>query len=271
MLALIVATSTQARATKRGHAHRGSRPHTLSKPHKGLRPRVTHQVSAAKRHVIQLHVIEPHPVLADRHWDPPNDRDFVATNPTAPSRDVLDLALRAYTCGQAEGDFAQPYLTIIDYSRPSSERRLWVLDIRTKRVLFNELVAHGQNSGENFAVAFSNDPGSRQSSLGVFRTEDVYAGEHGGSLRLSGLEPGVNDLALERQIVMHGAYYVSDRHIAEYGQLGRSWGCPALSPGANRRIISQIQGGSAVFAYYPDPAWLRSSRFLHCNARLAQR
>jgi hypothetical protein len=183
----------------------------------------------------------------------------------------LNLALRAYACGETEGDFDQPYLTIIDYSLPSSERRLWVIDVRTRRVLFNELVAHGRNSGDTLAVAFSNSPGSYQSSIGLYRTEDVYVGQHGGSLRLTGLEPGYNDLAWDRSIVMHGATYVSADHVAQYGKLGRSLGCPALPYGVHERIIERIQGGSAVFAYYPDRSWLRSSHYLHCDARLAQR
>jgi hypothetical protein len=184
---------------------------------------------------------------------------------------VLALALRAYACGEGEGAFDQPYLTIIDYSLPSDIRRLWVLDVRTRRVLFHELVAHGRNTGENFAVAFSNDPGSHQSSIGLYRTEDVYRGQHGASLRLVGLEPGYNHLALERAIVMHGARYVSTAHVAQYGKLGRSLGCPALPLGVHRRIIERIQGGSAVFAYYPDRSWLNNSRYLHCNTRLAAR
>jgi hypothetical protein len=183
----------------------------------------------------------------------------------------MKLALRAYTCGAAEGLFEQPYLTIIDYSLPSNARRLWVIDVRTRRVLFNELVAHGRNSGEDQAVAFSNSPGSYQSSLGLYRTEDLYVGQHGGSLRLTGLEAGYNDLAWDRAIVMHGARYVSTNHLAQYGRLGRSLGCPALPLGVHERIIERIQGGSAIFAYYPDRSWLRSSRFLHCDARLAQR
>lgn len=188
-----------------------------------------------------------------------------------PPKDVLNLALRAYACGEAQGTFEQPYLTIIDYSLPSVARRLWVLDVRTRRVLFHELVAHGRNSGEIFAAAFSNAPGSYQSSIGLYRTEDVYTGQHGGSLRLVGLEPGYNDLAWDRAIVMHGARYVSANHVAQYGKLGRSLGCPALPLGVHQRIIERIQGGSAVFAYYPDRSWLRSSRYLHCDARLAQR
>jgi hypothetical protein len=194
-----------------------------------------------------------------------------AAAPTAwPRREVLDLGLQAYQCGRALGVIDRPLLTIIDYSLPSTERRLWVIDVARKRVLFNELVAHGENSGENLAVAFSNRAGSRQSSLGLFRTDDTYEGQHGLSLRLSGLEPGVNDRARERRIVMHGADYVSDAFAAERGRLGRSWGCPALPAGVHARVIDRIRGGSAVFAYYPDQEWLQSSRFLHCDARIVR-
>jgi len=188
-----------------------------------------------------------------------------------PRKPVLDLALRAYACGEALGYFRQPLLTVIDYSLPSVEPRLWVLDVRSKRVLSQELVAHGRNSGDNFAVAFSNEPGSLQSSLGLFRTEDTYEGQHGYSLRLSGLEAGINDLAEERKIVMHGAPYVNLAVAAKHGRLGRSWGCPALPLGAHRRVIDRIKEGSAVFAYYPDRRWLQNSSFFHCDAQLAQR
>lgn len=182
-----------------------------------------------------------------------------------PRAEVLDLALRAWRCGASAGLFASPILTVIDYSLPSTERRLWVLDLAARRVLFHELVAHGAGSGENFATAFSNRPGSRQSSLGLFRTEDVYRGEHGPSLRLRGLEPDVNDRAMERMIVMHGAPYVSGAVVAAHGQLGRSWGCPALERGVDRRVIGRIEGGTALFAYYPDARWLRESQFLRCE------
>jgi len=185
---------------------------------------------------------------------------------------VLDLALQAYECGRRQGEFRRPLLTVIDYSRPSSEPRLWVLDLARGRVLFRELVAHGQNSGEDFAWAFSNAPGSRQSSLGLFRTEQPYVGQHGQALRLSGLEAGFNDRAEDRAVVIHGADYVSAEHVARHGRLGRSWGCPALPLGVHHRIIEAIAEGSAVFAYYPDPTWLRQSTFLHCGgSRLVRR
>jgi hypothetical protein len=184
-----------------------------------------------------------------------------------PRPDVLRFALKAYGCARSSRVVAPGILTIIDYTLPSTARRLWVIDVATRRVLFNELVAHGRASGENYATAFSNEPGSRQSSLGLFRTEDTYNGEHGESLRLSGLEPGINDRAMERAIVMHGAPYVSHTVIAARGELGRSWGCPALERGLERRVIERIKGGTALFAYYPDSRWLRTSRFLQCDER----
>lgn len=189
-----------------------------------------------------------------------------------PRREVLDLALRAYQCGRARGEFRQPILTVIDYSLPSTARRLWVIDLERRKVLFNELVAHGVNSGETYSSAFSNVVGSRQTSLGLFRTDEPYRGRHGLSLRLSGLEPGVNDKARERAIVIHGAPYVSDATVSTFGSLGRSWGCPALPESVNQAIIDRIQYGSAVFAYYPDHHWLRSSRYLNqCDTRWARR
>jgi len=201
---------------------------------------------------------------------PPVQEAVVPTASDWPRSAVLDLALEAYHCGSTLGYIERPLLTVIDFSLPSSQRRLWVIDVATHRVLFHELVAHGQNSGDTLATAFSNRNGSLQSSLGLFRTDDTYVGSQGLSLRLTGLEPGVNDLARERHIVMHGADYVSDATVAAYGRIGRSWGCPALPPEVNASVIDSIRGGSAVFAYYPDDEWLQSSRFLHCDTQLAQ-
>jgi len=186
-------------------------------------------------------------------------------------QEVLDVAVRAFECARAAGHFDGSTLTIIDYSLPSTERRLWVVDVDRGTVLFNELVAHGQGSGDNYAVAFSNTPGSHQSSLGLFRTEQTYWGRHGRSLRLSGLEWGVNDRAEERAIVIHGARYVSEDFMAEHGRLGRSWGCPALPFGVHDAVIDRIKDGTAVFAYYPDRDWLADSAFLRCDSRVARR
>jgi hypothetical protein len=174
------------------------------------------------------------------------------------------MALNAARCARAAGEVAkEQLLTVIDYSKPSTERRLWVLDLGSGRVLFEELVAHGRGSGDNYATRFSNLEGSHQTSLGLFRTADTYVGTNGYSLRLEGLELGFNDRALERAIVMHGAPYVSDATSRLIGRLGRSHGCPALRPSVARTVIDTIKQGSLVFAYYPDASWLKSSRFLN--------
>jgi hypothetical protein len=186
-----------------------------------------------------------------------------------PRRQVLDLALQAFRCGAREGHFSRPVLTVIDYSLPSTERRLWVIDLRRKRVLHHELVAHGDRSGDTMAVAFSNEIGSHQSSLGLFRTDEPYTGRFGYAMRLTGLEPGVNDNARERAIVVHGASYVSSAAIARWGRIGTTWGCPGLPEDVAPQVIDEIAGGSALFAYYPDEDWLRNSRYLHCGGQLS--
>jgi hypothetical protein len=181
----------------------------------------------------------------------------------------MDLARSAWECARRANEVDGSLLTVIDYSLPSTAKRLWVLDMARDRVLWNELVAHGEGSGDLEAVSFSNEPGSRRSSIGLFRTEDIYRGRHGASLRLEGLEPGINDNAMDRALVIHGAAYVNSRVVQSFGRLGRSWGCPALDRRVSASIINRIKGGSAVFAYYPDARWLARSRFLHCGQRVA--
>jgi hypothetical protein len=177
----------------------------------------------------------------------------------------MALARRAYECGEREGRFDRPILTVIDYSLPSNQRRLWVIDMRRQRVLHHELVAHGEGSGGHMAVSFSNDMGSHQSSLGLFRTDETYSGRYGYSLRLSGLEPSINDNARERAIVVHGSADVGPSAVARWGTIGRSWGCPMVAEDVAPAIIDSIAGGSAVFAYYPDNEWLGRSNYLHCG------
>jgi len=200
-----------------------------------------------------------------------NAARFSAAPSKWPRPEVLDLAMRAYRCGRSEGQSNSSILSIIDYSLPSTEKRLWVIDLAKSEVLFHELVAHGQNSGETYAVSFSNRPQSRQSSLGLFRTDSVYGGRHGESLRLIGLEPGINDRASERRIVMHGAAYVNARVVQRFGQLGRSWGCPAVDRAVLSKMLPRIKEGTMLFVYYPDPVWLRASHFLRCDAAVAAR
>jgi hypothetical protein len=177
---------------------------------------------------------------------------------------VFDLALGAVQCTVRSGAIADPStLTVIDYSKPSSEKRLWVFDLRSHDLLYEELVAHGQGSGDNLANVFSNEPDTHASSLGLFLTEDTYVGKNGYSLRLKGLDEGFNHRAGERAIVMHGAPYVSDDFVKKNGRLGRSWGCPALREGVAREVIDRVRGNGIVFSYYPNQEWLDSSRYLN--------
>ena len=171
---------------------------------------------------------------------------------------VLELALRAHARARNEGRTASDLLTVIDYSLPSRERRLWVLDLATGAVLEHELVAHGNGSGGDLATTFSNVSGSNQTSLGTFVTGATYQGKHGLSLRLHGLDAGLNDQAHSRAIVVHGADYVNPGIVSTLGRLGRSQGCPALSTAASARIIQRIQGGTVIFSYYPTPALERT-------------
>jgi hypothetical protein len=176
---------------------------------------------------------------------------------------VLELALSAAACAVRAGDVGNPRtLTVIDYSKPSTAKRLWVVDLETRGVIFEELVAHGEGSGGNRATAFSNLPDSHQTSLGLFVTGESYVGKNGYSLRLDGLDRGFNDRARARAIVMHGAPYVSPDVAKTLGRLGRSWGCPAVSDAVARPLIDLVKGGNLVFAYYPDREWLRSSAYL---------
>lgn len=192
----------------------------------------------------------------------------------APSLDnqVLQLALEASDCAEDRDLGDNSILTVIDYSLPSTEPRLWVLDLDSKQLLFHELVSHGVNTGENFATRFSNRVGSRQSSLGLFRTKGTYYGRNGFSLRLEGLEPGINHKALERTIVMHGAWYVSEEFAEEHGRLGRSWGCPALDNEVAPEVIETIKNGSLLFIYHPDKQWQQKSELLNsCRESSASR
>jgi hypothetical protein len=174
--------------------------------------------------------------------------------------------MAAMRCAQAGGvAVAAERLAVIDYTRPSLEPRLWVFDLASGQLLFEEVVAHGQGSGENLPTRFSNREGSHASSLGLFVTRDTYHGRNGYSMRMEGLEPGINDQALARAIVMHGAPYVDVASGARQGRLGRSWGCPAVREAVARRMIDVLKGGQFLFAYYPDSGWLTESGLLSCG------
>jgi L,D-transpeptidase catalytic domain len=189
--------------------------------------------------------------------------DFRSTAIGSIEPNVLDLALGAASCAVKSGAVGSPRtLTVIDYSLPSTEKRLWVYDLTTRELLYEELVAHGQGSGANLATRFSNQPDSHQTSLGLFVTDETYVGKNGYSLRLDGLDKGVNDRARARAIVMHGAPYVSPSFVKANGRLGRSHGCPAVSDAVARRLIDHVKGGGLVFAYHRDAGFLKTSKYL---------
>ncbi len=176
---------------------------------------------------------------------------------------VFETALEGHQKLVHENKLAVPNLmTIVDLSQPSTNKRLYIVDLEKAQVLFNTYVSHGKNSGDLFATHFSNIPSSLQSSLGFYVTGDIYNGKHGMSLTLNGQEPGFNDLALARAIVLHGADYVSENFIKSTGRLGRSFGCPAVASELATPIINTIQDGSCLFVYYPDPNYMKHSSFL---------
>lgn len=154
-------------------------------------------------------------------------------------------------------------LTIVDYSKPSSQKRLYVLDMNSGEILFNSVVAHGRNSGLEYASDFSNAEASHKTSLGFFITGNTYNGGNGYSLKLNGCEKGINDKALERAIVMHGAPYADEKFIQYNGYLGRSYGCPAVPQKINKKIIDAIKNGSCMFLYHPTKKYIAASKILN--------
>jgi hypothetical protein len=176
------------------------------------------------------------------------------------SSDILEIALKGYH--HTDSIRSKNILTIIDYSKPSSEERFFVIDVQNRKLLYHCLVAHGKNSGDKYAVHFSNVNESLKSSLGFFLTAETYYGKHGFGLRLDGLEKGINDNARRREIVIHGADYVSDLFVKKYGRLGLSWGCPALPVELTTDIIKSIANGSCIFIYARDSAYLSRSKFI---------
>lgn len=154
-------------------------------------------------------------------------------------------------------------ISIVDFSQPSSKKRLFVIDLDKQKVVFNTYVAHGKNSGTASATQFSNRPESLESSLGFYETSNTYIGDNGYSLRLEGLESGINDNAARRAIVMHGAAYVNEGLANSRGYIGRSWGCPAVPENLHKPIIDKIKNGTCLFIYSPDKSYLNHSRILH--------
>ncbi len=206
---------------------------------------------------------------------------FSMPNPANPSNEVeakvlqlsqklnintqaLRLALNGYEKLKSLGRISNlRFLTIADFSKPSNENRLYVIDLFLEQVVVQTLVAHGKKSGTLFANIFSNKTSSHKSSLGFYVTGNIYNGRNGASLELNGMESGINDHAKNRSIVIHGADYVSNRYIQQQGYIGRSQGCPAVPNDQLTNIIDAIQGASCMFVYAPNKAYLQKSNFTH--------
>lgn len=180
-------------------------------------------------------------------------------------RTVFELAIKGLKRLESKGKLQNPTIvTIADYSQSSNKKRLYVIDLQNKKLLFNTYVAHGRNTGEEYAKSFSNKEGSLKSSLGFFITEHPIIGSHTGfSLRIDGVEKGFNDNAVKRAIIVHGADYASENYIKKYGRLGRSWGCPALPADLSKLIIETIKGGTCLFIYNPDNNYICRSSLLN--------
>ena len=181
------------------------------------------------------------------------------------SKDVFDLAIKGLSKLDQNGKLQNPdIVTIADYSQSSNKKRLYVIDLKNKKILFNTYVAHGRNTGEEYAKSFSNVEGSHKSSLGFYVTEKPIVGKSTGySLIINGVEKGFNDNALNREIIIHAADYATENFIKKNGRLGRSFGCPVLPPELNKEIIETIKGGSCLFIYNPDNNYLLSSSLLN--------
>lgn len=180
-------------------------------------------------------------------------------------QDVILKVLSALKCAEQYHIQHNQVLTIIDYSLPSNEKRLWIFDLFNKQLLFHTYVSHGIKSGTLFTNNFSNKNNSKATSMGVYTTEQSYYGRDGISLRLDGLDRGFNDNAANRSIVMHGGWYVNEYFIKKYGRAGRSWGCPAVPLELTKSIINTIKEKSIFIAYYPNDDWFSKSRFLKCS------
>ncbi|MFQ3173023.1 MAG: hypothetical protein ACI8W0_000104 [Flavobacterium sp.] len=179
-----------------------------------------------------------------------------------PKLEGFKEALKGFYLLKEKGLISRNVLTIIDFSMSSNANRLWVIDLNTNTILYNSLVAHGRNTGNEFATSFSNVPQSFKSSLGFYSTGEIYKGKHGESLKLDGLEKGINSNARDRAIVIHGAEYVSHSFIKNNKRLGRSLGCPAIPVELTDKIIQTIKDKSCLFIYYPSDNYKGDSKLV---------
>lgn len=176
---------------------------------------------------------------------------------------AFDLAFTGWKKLREKSNLKENIIVVVDFSQPSTNKRFYLIDIISEKVIYNNYVAHGQNSGTLNADNFSNTPNSHQSSLGFFKTAETYFGKHGLSLKLDGLEAGINHLARHRNIVIHSANYAEESFIKKHGRLGRSYGCPSLPKGNYKELIHSIKNGTLLFIYHPKTEYLNNSPILN--------
>lgn len=190
-------------------------------------------------------------------------KTFISKNPSMPSSHAFERALTGYKKLEGEGKISNPLLTIVDFNLSSKKKRMWILNMETQAVLFNTYVAHGRNTGGEFATKFSNRESSHQSSLGFYLTGETYYGGNGLSLKMDGLEKGINSNARKRYIVIHGADYAEPEFIKRYGRLGRSYGCPSVPNKIAKELINIIKGESVVYINKDNQNYIEKSTFLN--------
>lgn len=208
------------------------------------------------------------PIVINGQFDSVSLNDIVAllqNQANTLNQEVIEKVITTLSCAHEYKIEHNHILTIIDYSLPSNQKRLWVFDLKEKRLLFHTYVSHGIKSGTLLTDYFSNKYDSKASSIGVYKTDKSYYGREGLSLRLNGLDVSFNDNATNRSVVMHGGWYVNEQFIKKYGRPGRSWGCPAVPPELSKSIINTIKDNSFFVIYYPSDQWFSKSKFLHCN------
>jgi hypothetical protein len=210
-------------------------------------------VAAATEPVTPSPASMPAPGPAPRPVAMPSAYDSLHLDLQGLNREAYEYAMKGFAKLEEEGKIHnEQIISIVDFSQPSTQKRLYIIDLKEYKVLFNTLVAHGRNTGREWATDFSNQMSSLKSSPGFYVTGHTYNGDNGYSLKLEGQEPGINDNAFNRAIVMHGAAYVNEAMARTQGYIGRSWGCPAVPDYLAHSIINTVKDGSCLFIYHPS-------------------
>jgi hypothetical protein len=221
-----------------------------------------HKSYSAKAEVSKLKTLAENKTLSFEENTTLLYNEIEAGKYSLPNLETFIKAFEGYTTLENQGKVQNNILTIVDFSFSSTKERMWVLDMENKKVILQTLVSHGMNSGTEYAKSFSNQNESFKSSLGFFITGETYNGKHGISLKLDGQEHGLNDNARERAVVIHGADYVSKKLANRQGYIGRSQGCPAVSPEVAPKLIRLIKNKSVLFIYHPTRMYVNKSRLV---------